>query len=145
VFLNIALLFLVLFYVYPLKFVFALVFSQLTGGDFARGVGQHEASVLMRIYAIGFTAVFSLFALLYAHAYKLRHELELNPVEVLQTRFALRENAIMVVVGAVSFALSYKNPGWAGWWYFVLGPALGIHGTIYGKRVRLLAEKTRLA
>src|SRR5579863_7127138 len=32
VFLNIALLFLVLFYVYPLKFVFALVFSQLTGG-----------------------------------------------------------------------------------------------------------------
>src|SRR5580698_11230049 len=33
VFLNIVLLFLVLFYVYPLKFVFTLVFSQLTGGD----------------------------------------------------------------------------------------------------------------
>jgi len=145
VFLNIALLFLVLFYVYPLKFVFALVFSELTGGDLARGVGWHEAAVLMRIYAIGFTAVFSLFALLYAHAYKLRHELELNPVEVLQTQFAIRENVIMVVVGTVSFVLSYRNPGWAGWWYFVLGPALGIHGEIYGKRVRQLAEKTRLA
>ena len=145
VFLNIALLFLVLFYVYPLKFVFALVFSELTGGDLARGVGWHEAAVLMRIYAIGFTAVFSLFALLYAHAYKLRHELELNPVEVLQTRFAIQENVIMVVVGTVSFALSYKNPGWAGWWYFVLGPALGIHGAIYGKRVRELAQKTGLA
>jgi hypothetical protein len=141
VFLNVVLLFLVLFYVYPLKFVFALVFSQLTGTDFARGVGWHEAAVLMRVYAVGFTAVFTLFALMYAHAYRLRNELELNPVEVLQTKSALREHVIMVSVGAVSFALSYKNPAWAGWWYCVLGPVLGLHGAIYGKRVRLLAEK----
>src|SRR5450755_2912865 len=93
VFLNIVLLFLVLFYVYPLKFVFTLVFSQLTGGEIAHGIGDHEGAVLMRIYAIGFTAVFSLFALMYAHAYKLRDELELNPVEVLMTQSALRENA----------------------------------------------------
>lgn len=144
VFLNIVLLFLVLFYVYPLKFVFALVFSQLTGSDFARGVGWHEAAVLMRVYAVGFTAVFSLFTLMYAHAYKLRNELDLNPVEVLITKSALSENFIMVLVGVVSFALAYKNPAWAGWWYCVLGPALGIHGTMYGKRVRLLAEKLKL-
>jgi uncharacterized membrane protein len=145
VFLNIALLFLVLFYVYPLKFVFALVFSQLTGSDFARGVGWHEAAVLMRIYAVGFTAVFSLFGLMYAHAYKLRRELELNPVETLQTRTEIQRNVIMGVIGAVSFALAFKNPAWAGWWFFVLGPALGIHGAIYGKRIRLLAEKLGLA
>ena len=145
VFLNIVLLFLVLFYVYPLKFVFTLVFSQLTGGEIAHGIGDHEGAVLMRIYAIGFTAVFSLFALMYAHAYKLRDELELNPVELLLTQSTIRENVIMVVVGAVSFLLTFKNPGWAGWWYFVLGPALGIHGAIYGKRVRLLAEKLGLA
>jgi uncharacterized membrane protein len=145
VLLNIVLLFLVLFYVYPLKFVFTLVFSQLSGNEVARGMGEHEAAVLMRIYAIGFTAVFSLFALMYTHAYKLRDELELNPVEILQTQSTIRENAIMVVVGTVSFLLTFKNPGWAGWWYFVLGPALGIHGAIYGKRVRLLAEKLGLA
>ena len=144
VFLNVVLLFLVLFYVYPLKFVFALVFSQITGAEFARGVGWHEAAVLMRVYAIGFTAVFSLFTLMYAHAYKLRHELDLNPVEVLITKSTLSENSIMVVVGIVSFALAYKNPAWAGWWYCVLGPALGIHGAMYGKRVRLLAEKLKL-
>lgn len=145
VLLNIVLLFLVLFYVYPLKFVFTLVFSQLTGGDIGRGLGWHEAAVLMRIYAVGFTAVFALFTLMYAHAYKLRDALELNAVEVLQTRLAIQENAIMVVVGAVSFALSYESPGLAGWWYFVLGPALGIHGAVYGKQVRLLAEKLKLA
>jgi uncharacterized membrane protein len=145
VFLNIVLLFLVLFYVYPLKFVFTLVFSQLNGGDVARGLGWHEVSVLMRIYAVGFAAVFTLFALMYAHAYRLRNSLDLNPVEILQTRHAIQQNVVMVVVGVISFALSYKNPAWAGWWYFVLGPALGIHGAIYGKRVRLLAEKLGLA
>jgi uncharacterized membrane protein len=145
VFLNIVLLFLVLFYVYPLKFVFALVFSQLTGGDFARGVGWHEAAVLMRVYAVGFVAVFSLFALMYTHAYKLRHALELNPVETLQTRVEIQGNVIMMVVGTASFALTFKNPGWAGWWYCVLGPALSVHGTISGRRVRLLAEKLGLA
>ncbi len=144
VFLNIVLLFLVLFYVYPLKFVFTLVFSQLTGSGVSSGMGMHEAAVLMRIYAVGFTAVFSLFALMYIHAYRLRNDLELNPVEVLQARMEIRENLIMVVVGAVSFGLSFENPAWAGWWYFVLGPALGIHGAIYGKRVRLLAEELRV-
>jgi uncharacterized membrane protein len=144
VFLNVVLLFLVLFYVYPLKFVFTLVFSQLTGSDIARGLGLHETEVLMRVYATGFTAVFSLFALMYFHAYKLRSVLELNPVETLQTRMEIQQNAIMAVVGAASFALSYVSPGLAGWWYFVLGPVLGIHGAIYGKRVRRLAEKIRL-
>ena len=145
VFLNIVLLFLVLFYVYPLKFVFALVFSQITGSDMAQGLELRQAAVMMRVYAIGFTAVFSLFALMYAHAYKLRNELQLNSVEVLQTRSTIQENIIMAVVGAVSFALSYKSPALAGWWYFVLGPALGFHGAIYGKRTRLLAEKLGLA
>ena len=142
VFLNVVLLFLVLFYVYPLKFVFTMLFAELTGvGEGTQGFGLHEASVLMRIYAIGFTAVFALFALMYAHAYKLRHELELNPVEELETRFAVQENIVIAAIGAVSFALAFRHPGWAGWWFFVLGPVLGTHGTIYGKRVRVLAEK----
>ncbi len=145
VFLNIVLLFLVLFYVYPLKFVFTLVFSQLTGSEVAHGVGYHEAAVLMRIYAVGFAAVFALFALMYFHAYKLRRELDLGPVEILQTRFEIQGSVIMVVVGAVSFALTYKSPALAGWWYFVLGPALGGHGAISGKRIRLTAEKMGMA
>jgi len=144
VFLNIVLLFLVLFYVYPLKFVFTLIFSQLTGNAVPGEMGFHEAAVLMRVYAVGFAAVFSLFALMYAHAYKLRHELELNPVEVLQTRVEIQQTVLMAVVASVSFALTYKNPAWAGWWYFVLGPLLAIHGMVYGKKTRLLAEKLKL-
>lgn len=141
VFLNVVLLFLVLFYVYPLKFVFTLLFSEITGVDAVGNLGWHEASVLMRIYAAGFFAVFLLFVLMYAHAYRVRRRLGLNPVEVLETRFALQENAILALVGVTSFLVALKSPGWAGWSYLAIGPLLAIHGMIFGKRVRLLAEK----
>ena len=144
VLLNILLLFLVLFYVYPLKFVFTLIFQQITGSRIGE-LGLHEASVIMRIYASGFVAVFVLFALMYRRAYKLRTEIGLNQVEVLTTRLAVQENLIMASVGALSFALAWKNPEWAGWTYFLLAPTLSIHGMVYGKRVRLLAEKLGVA
>ncbi len=54
--LNIILLFLVLFYVYPLKFVFTLVFSQVTQSDIGHDITWHQAGVLMRIYAVGFAS-----------------------------------------------------------------------------------------
>lgn len=144
IFLNLVLLFLVLFYVYPLKFVFSLVFSQMSGISSAE-VTMHQGSMLMRIYALGFTAVFLLFALMYSHAYKLREALGLDELESYMTRISIQQNAIMAAVGAVSFLLAIRNPAWAGWWYFVLGPSLAIHGTITGKRARLLGERIRAA
>jgi uncharacterized membrane protein len=142
VFLNVVLLFLVLFYVYPLKFVFTLLFSEITGGDAPANMGWYEASMLMRIYAAGFAAVFLLFVLMYAHAYRLRRELGLNAVEELETRFSMQENGILAMVGVASFLVALKSPGWAGWTYLVIGPLLAIHGSIFGKRVRRLAEKS---
>jgi hypothetical protein len=78
---------------------------------------------------------------MYAHAYKLREGLGLNPVEVLETRLAIQENAVLALVGITSFVVAIKSPQWAGWVYLAIGPVLTIHGTVYGKRVRLLAEK----
>ncbi len=140
VFLNVVLLFLVLFYVYPLKFVFTTLFSEITGTE-SGNMGWHEGSVLMRMYAAGFASVFLLFVLMYAHAYKLRGELGLNPVEALETRHAIQENAVLALIGITSFLVAFKSPQWAGWTYLAIGPLLTIHGTIYGERVRLLAEK----
>lgn len=141
VFLNIVLLFLVLFYVYPLKFVFTLIMSQLTGGPMQQGMEWHEASVLMRIYAAGFASVFLLLILMHLRAYKFRRELDLNPVELLLTRIAIQDNAILAATGLISFLIAFRAPDWAGWFYCILGPALAIHGTIYGRRTRHLAEK----
>jgi uncharacterized membrane protein len=141
VFLNIVLLFLVLFYVYPLKFVFSLVLSQLTGVSMTQGMELHEASVLMRIYAAGFASVFTLLALMHLRAYNLRRALELNPVETLLTRIAIQDNAILAATGLISFLIAFRSPDWAGWFYCILGPVLSLHGVVYGRRARHLAEK----
>jgi uncharacterized membrane protein len=139
--LSMVLLFLVLFYVYPLKFVFTLLFSQMTHTQIAGNMGWHEASVLMRIYSAGFASVFLLFVLMHWHAYKLRQQLELNELEVLQTRISTQESAILAATGAVSLVIAFWSAAWAGWFYMILGPVLTIHGTIYGKRIRKLAAK----
>jgi uncharacterized membrane protein len=141
VFLNAVLLFLVLFYVYPLKFVFTLLFSELTGASVPGSFGWHESSVVMRIYAAGFASVFLLFVLMYAHAYRLRDELGLTPVEVLETRFAMRENLLLTLIGVTSFLIALKSPAGSGWIFLTIAPILWAHGSVYGKRTRQLAEK----
>ncbi|MGZ4845067.1 MAG: TMEM175 family protein, partial [Candidatus Angelobacter sp.] len=94
--LNAALIFVVLFYVYPLKFLFTLAIGSLSGG---RTVPlqqlnhmistSHELSLLWLIYSAGVIAVYGLFALLYHYAYRMRVKLELNEYETLSTRNAI--------------------------------------------------------
>ena len=62
---------------------------------------------------------------------------------MLETRFSLQENALLGLIGIASFLVAIKSPGWAGWVYLAIGPLLAIHGSIFGKRVRLLAETQR--
>jgi uncharacterized membrane protein len=140
VLLNVILLFVVLFYVYPLKFVFGLLFSELAGGSAAENLDWHQASVLMRIYAAGFAAVFLLFTLMYTRAYNLRRELKLSPTESILTVSGIGENALMTMVGVASLLVAIKSPELAGWMYCLIGPLLWIHGAILGRKARRLAE-----
>jgi len=95
----------------------------------------------MRIYALGFAAVFLLFVLMYVHAYRLRSELGLSAAEALQTRNNAQENAILVAIAVLAFVVARHHPAWSGWTYALIGPVLSVHGTVFGKKVRLLAEK----
>jgi uncharacterized membrane protein len=138
VFLNCLLLFFVLFYVYPLKFLFAALFS----GD-GRIDGQ-EARTLFIIYGIGYAAIFAVFALLYLHAWRKRHELDLDPLERLKTQRSLIDHFAMVLVGLISATLAWSLPlrliGIAGYFYFSIGIYFTIAGKILGKRKRMLRE-----
>ena len=141
VFLNVVLLFVVLFYVYPLKFVFTVLFLEITGALPESALNMAQASVVMRIYAMGFAAVFVLFLLMYTHAYKLRRELDLSAAEVRETRNAVQENLIMALIGALSFSLAFRRPDLAGWTFALIGPVLWAHGVFFGRKVRQLAEQ----
>jgi uncharacterized membrane protein len=142
VLLNCVLLFFVLFYVYPLKFLFVLVF---TGGQ----IEVDQARTLFIVYGLGYAAVFLVFVLLYRHAWNLREELALNPVERMKTRHSLIDNVAMVIVGLVSALLALTVPadmvGLAGFFYFVIGIYFTVAGMLFERRLKRLKEETGAA
>jgi uncharacterized membrane protein len=149
--LNAVLLFVVLFYVYPLKFLFTLVVGQLTGGATVESPKVLEAMIhvsqvptLFVIYGAGFSGVFLVFALLYVYAYGKRKHLELNAFETLTTRYGAINHFAMCAIGLVSIALAAFLPrpmaGLAGFWYFSIGIYHFFAGKIQGKRIRLARE-----
>src|ERR1700753_749377 len=88
VFLNAALLFIILFYVYPLKFLFSLLFSERIYGHEKNpfSITQEQFPQLMIIYGLCYIAIYSIFLLLYLHAFKKRHALQLTHLEVFDTK-----------------------------------------------------------
>lgn len=140
IFLNCVLLFFVLLYVYPLKFLFFALFGG--GGN----IEVHEVRTLFVIYGIGYAAVFLTFALMYWHAWRKREVLALNPLERLKTRHGLIDHVAMVAVGLASALLAVTLPlnwvGLAGYFYFSIGLYFTVAGSIFGKRERLVAART---
>jgi uncharacterized membrane protein len=116
--LNTVLLFLVLFYTYPLKFIFSLVTGQI------RGTG--DAGTLFIVYGLGFAGIFTVYVLMYVHAYRKREQLELNVFELHDTKTAMIMYTSHVAIGVLSAILGAMLDGFAlnfaGWTYFLLGP-----------------------
>ena len=104
------LLFVILFFVFPLKFVIDVVVHQLLGlgpkvrlpdGTLEKMVRPEHWDPMLAIYGAGFMAVFGLMALLYLHAWRQRGELGLDALERFDTLQALR---VMTFGAAMGFA-----------------------------------------
>jgi uncharacterized membrane protein len=148
--LNATLIFVVLFYVYPLKFVFSQLISQVFGLPPPAAKEQLTAAQSANLFVIfsgGYVAVFVLFALLFGHAYRKRRELELNELEAFGTRESIWSAILQAAVGAASIAIALAAPprlvGLAGLIYFVSGPVQAVRGTVFGVRRRKLEAPPR--
>ena len=154
VLLNGVLLFVVLFYVYPLKFVFTLMINLFTGGNgvtrLPSGAVEHmvensdQIAVLMIIFGAGYIAVFGVFVLLFWHAYGKRSLLALNELEVFDTRGDIQESALNVGIGTLSVllaALGGRFAGLAGMTYMLCPIVLTLNGTIMGRRRRKIEDR----
>jgi uncharacterized membrane protein (GlpM family) len=154
--LNAALIFVVLFYVYPLKFLFIFAVGGLSGGStlpveqLRQMVGTNrEMSELWLIYSAGVIAVYSLFALLYHYAYTKRRELELNEYETLCTRTAIIHFCGFAGVGALVAITALVVPaayvGSCGFLFF-LNPIWGWTAALaFRKRRRQVLERMQAA
>jgi uncharacterized membrane protein len=143
--LNTLFLVIVLFYVYPLKFLTKLILipiAALTGQDAILNemggmIKSKDIADLMIIYGLGAAAVFLVLRWMYAYAYAQAHDLELNEIEKFDTQAKIRGNTLMALIPLISVVVAIIFHGhWvagllAGITYFLYTPVM----VVYGNRV----------
>lgn len=127
-FLNFMFLFMLLLYVYPLKYLFNILGSalwlkvrslfgepseavklkieQLNSSNF----GGDQWQDLMVLYGVGIAVIYLLFMAMYYHAYRQREELELNELEVYETRERMFSYIVLAGIPIISVLIALCAP-----------------------------------
>jgi uncharacterized membrane protein len=120
-FLNSVLLFVVLFYVYPLKFLFTLTLIILTRRSAQPSehaqviIYLNQIPTLIVIFCIGFIAVATVFGLLYSYALRKRVQLDLSEYELVVTRGKIADCVVIALTGVITVVTAVLLPlGYAG-------------------------------
>jgi hypothetical protein len=111
--LNLILLFMVLFFVYPLKFLFNVILTDprmkqtiATAHGMELVVLPAHKPLIFAIFGAGFAGVMVVFTLLYRHALKKSGELELNEFEIFETEHSVRRLSLAAGVGFTYFLIA---------------------------------------
>jgi uncharacterized membrane protein len=141
--LNAALLFVVLFYVYPLKYVMNVAFRSIAPqAGLEAPATTDEVARLFVVYGLGYMAVFVILAVLYHRVWTKRDQLALTAGEALDARLFTGAHLMSAAVGGLSVLWALAAPhglrGLAGPLYFLMAPAQTLYGTWAGRRRRLL-------
>jgi uncharacterized membrane protein len=144
-FLTCVMLFLVLFYVYPLKFLLNFsVTGLLDSSPQSASMTRSQFSALLVIYGLGFAAVYLAQTFLYLHAYRLRDALELTELEKFDTRYQIFRLLTLVAFGLIAALLAcipvVRN--WSGLVYILLFPILRTSRVIHRRRRALYLAAT---
>ena len=136
--LNLLLLFVVVFYVYPLKFIATTLLGGLFGGTSSRPIiNLGTGATLMLIYSSAVLVLFLVFALLYWRALRHRQKLELDALGVFDATSGMWRHLLTVGIAAASILLVLVLPTrvhWAGLIYFLMGPVHAGLGFFRGAR-----------
>lgn len=152
--LNTLFLVIILFYVYPLKFLTKVILvgplAYLTGNDtlvreIMTMIHAQDVGDLMIIYGIGAASVFLVLALMYRYALSQAAALELNDIECFDTRMSMTANLLMASVPFISLVVAFllRNSFWAGpvagFTYFLYTPIMfGFHRKVDKRRKAML-------
>ena len=104
-----------------------------------------QIATIMIVFGAGYIAVFGVFVLLYWHAYRRRAMLDLNELEVFDTREDIQESALNVGIGTVSIAIAAigggRFSGVAGMTYMLCPVVLTAHGMLMARRRRTIEDR----
>lgn len=110
IFLNLCLLTIILFYAFPLKYMFALLLTWLTGINFF-SAGSHAAPPLLSLenfselvifFSIGYSIIWFIFVLMYRHAYKLKATLKLSHRETAVLSAEINDAIAQCLIGGLA-------------------------------------------
>lgn len=148
--LNLVLLFLLLFYAYPLKFLFTLVsvvmfgpIGSTTHASLMQGFGGAADGVeLFAFYGSGYGLMFLVLGTMYWRALRLASHLQLDRGERFLTRSAILQCLLQAAVAVLSIVLAWTGlgleVGLPGWIYGCLGPLMALHGRWQHRRLRAI-------
>jgi len=159
IFLNTIFLFIVLYYVYPLKFLTKMLslpimyfFSgnNLFLNDLTDMIQGDQVDDLMIIYGVGAASIFLTLAWMYQYARKKSSELELNEIELFDTNVSLKGNLLMASVPILSVfvILIFRNSmyvgAYGGFTYFLYTPVMFWYFNRSEKQRQKLIEELNL-
>jgi len=137
--LNACLLFVVMFYIYPLKFMFDSMFGALLPQSRApEPMALWQLANAAAVYAVGVIVLFLMFALLYVRAYAKRADLGLTELDVFDLRSLAGHHVMSAAVGGVALAIALFAPvrfaPLSPAALFLMGPAHATWGYLRGRR-----------
>ncbi|GIL21889.1 MAG: hypothetical protein BroJett042_04020 [Bacteroidota bacterium] len=153
--LNTLFLAIVLFYVYPLKFLLKILILYPVGylfgdqallNDLGKMIRPQDMGQLMIIYGFGATLVFLILMQMYRYALSKADELELSELEKFDTKISIRTNFLLALVPMVSVVFSFLFiNSWlagpiAGFIYFLYTPVMILHANSATKKRNALLE-----
>ena len=144
-FLNAVLLFVVLFYVYPLRYLTTALVGSV--GGMAPGTypswKETDGALLMILYSTGVLVIFGVFLLLYRHAWQQRKALDLSTLEEVQLQYRARSHGISAGIAVVSLLMVFISKDlamYAGMIYGLMGPLHAWNGYRGGAAQEKLAK-----
>jgi uncharacterized membrane protein len=155
IWLNALLLFVTLFFVYPLKFLFTFLVKMFSGistkvtlpdGTSVPSILPDQWVTLMTAYGLGFIIIYGVFALLYAYAYRKREELALTNVEMIITRSSIARFVANCIIALCSILIiitfGVRSVFFSGMMYGTIGIVQFVIGWYYGRLLDRASKNT---
>ncbi|MFT3912327.1 MAG: TMEM175 family protein [Ferruginibacter sp.] len=136
--LNGIMLFLVLFFVYPLKFLFSAMFS-----EHFHITSTEQLANLFYIYSGAVACIYILLGLMYYNAIRKKESLELTSLETFEAKSHMLSYLLIALVAIFSMLLAFLGKGFinfAGIVYFLIGPIVTILYSVRGKKKKILLK-----
>lgn len=137
--LNLFYLAVILFYLYPLKFLFSLLLTSWTGIDlFPRAVGtivtQGQFPQLIVLFSIGYFVTWILLYIMHKRALFFSGELHLDFYELLYTKKEIRGALLNAIIGITATLFALFNVAWLSGLCYLLIPVVLIFNEILFRR-----------